>query len=556
MAPSSSSTSFLTRKGAWIPSTIRAVLTSTRPWSIPASLVPSALACALVFDRSHSLLDVILPVVAGMAVHLAANTTNTYFDYKKGLDKRETSDDRALVDGTVAPSTVLAISAVCYAIGASICAYYAYVLGPQIAGVAVFGLLLAFFYTAGPFPLKYVGFGDVTIGLCFGPLLMNAAAAAATHSVELHLPVVLLSLPIGLLTVAILHANNTRDMDVDRKAGAVTVAQLLGFANSLRAYALYFAVAYALTAYALAVHFAAHAGVTAPRLVEVLLSTRPLALLERSVARTSGTADAANVAALRLFRAVAFLVVVTLPWCISLVGRFSRRALATLPQATAQFSLLFGACVLLGLLPFDAAARLLLGVLFYLGGVNNILMWHHTSRLVHQKVVAVVPFAPSWLTALMGLGATVTQLLASVVFVLGGPYAREAAALLVVFLLPVTVMVHDLWNADYDEAAEVSGKASVASEALAEAEEEAAVAAKKTDEAAPKSAGRGRAGSVGQGRKAVAAAAPAAAAAAPAAAAAAAPVRTFLTDFDNEFVHFFKNVGMLGGLLVYLAYAE
>ena len=29
---------------------------------------------------------------------------------------------------------------------------------------------------------------------------------------------------------------------------------------------------------------------------------------------------------------------------------------------------------------------------------------------------------------------------------------------------------------------------------------------------------------------------------------------TFMRDFDNEFVHFFKNVGMLGGLLVYLAY--
>jgi hypothetical protein len=27
----------------------------------------------------------------------------------------------------------------------------------------------------------------------------------------------------------------------------------------------------------------------------------------------------------------------------------------------------------------------------------------------------------------------------------------------------------------------------------------------------------------------------------------------FLGDFDNQFVHFFKNVGMMGGLLVYIA---
>ena len=29
-------------------------------------------------------------------------------------------------------------------------------------------------------------------------------------------------------------------------------------------------------------------------------------------------------------------------------------------------------------------------------------------------------------------------------------------------------------------------------------------------------------------------------------------VSIFPTEFDNEFVHFFKNVGMIGGLVLYL----
>jgi hypothetical protein len=29
-------------------------------------------------------------------------------------------------------------------------------------------------------------------------------------------------------------------------------------------------------------------------------------------------------------------------------------------------------------------------------------------------------------------------------------------------------------------------------------------------------------------------------------------VANFPTEFDNEFVHFFKNVGMIGGLVLYL----
>ena len=33
-------------------------------------------------------------------------------------------------------------------------------------------------------------------------------------------------------------------------------------------------------------------------------------------------------------------------------------------------------------------------------------------------------------------------------------------------------------------------------------------------------------------------------------------VATFPANFDNEFVHFFKNVGMMGGLAVSLAYSD
>jgi hypothetical protein len=29
-------------------------------------------------------------------------------------------------------------------------------------------------------------------------------------------------------------------------------------------------------------------------------------------------------------------------------------------------------------------------------------------------------------------------------------------------------------------------------------------------------------------------------------------IAIFPTEFDNEFVHFFKNVGMIGGLVLYL----
>ena len=39
---------------------------------------------------------------------------------------------------------------------------------------------------------------------------------------------ILVSLPIGSLVAAILHANNIRDIELDRRAGKVTLATLLG----------------------------------------------------------------------------------------------------------------------------------------------------------------------------------------------------------------------------------------------------------------------------------------------------------------------------------------
>jgi len=45
-----------------------------------------------------------------------------------------------------------------------------------------------------------------------------------------------LALPIGLITVAILHVNNTRDIESDRTAGIRTLAMLLGKRASINLY--------------------------------------------------------------------------------------------------------------------------------------------------------------------------------------------------------------------------------------------------------------------------------------------------------------------------------
>jgi 1,4-dihydroxy-2-naphthoate octaprenyltransferase len=63
-----------------------------RPWSLPASIVPVALAGCLVHRDSQT--NLLTPNFVGAAVmvlsvHAAGNLLNTYFDFKAGVDKKE-----------------------------------------------------------------------------------------------------------------------------------------------------------------------------------------------------------------------------------------------------------------------------------------------------------------------------------------------------------------------------------------------------------------------------------------------------------------------------------
>ena len=573
----------------WIPKSIRAILMSTRPWSIPASLVPGALAAALSFRPERGLegvVDACLAVQCGLLAHVGANCVNTYFDFKSGLDRPSTSDDRALVDGLVSERTLIISAVVCYLISISISLRFVYLLGSTMGYLILFGMLLSIFYTASPLSLKHIGLGDLVIFICFGPLLMSSVAAATsmTASVIPSLPVLLMSIPVGLLTVNILHANNTRDIKTDAAGGAKTLAGVIGYKNSYALYTFYILISYPLTALALSSHLAESATLSTrssvtmsdimtalPHHLSTLLTTSntpfttiPLAALRLFAA--SGRNVSHDVAidvlildlSVHFFRSVFFLFVFTVPWALSNIRRFSKKQLATLPQSSAQFQLLFGASVFCGLLTLPAMARLLLACLFYLGGVQNILMARHTSALVNQKVSAIVPL-PVSVTDVLASIATCAQLVASVLLAIGRKdmFAREAAAVLVMFLIPVTASVHDMWNYDIDlkkEFREVEGNEEIESIEIGSttkigqgrgsqkrrSSNASVVLAKALSTKTPLNQQEGLSNRVPTILRAPIDA----------------QVPTFLTGFDNEFVHFFKNIMGLGGLLVYLAYSD
>lgn len=92
--------------------------------------------------------------------------------------------------------------------------------------LGVVSIAAGIIYTAGPYPLAYLGLGDLFVVVFFGPV-----AVAGTHyvqTVEWSWLSALAGVGPGLLSVAILTVNNLRDVDGDREAGKRTLAVRFG----------------------------------------------------------------------------------------------------------------------------------------------------------------------------------------------------------------------------------------------------------------------------------------------------------------------------------------
>ena len=204
--------------------TLKEWFLATRPWSFPASAMPVLVTLAYLFWQQYDVcwwkgLWCVLNIVV---FHAAGNTWSDYHDFKSGVDNSETAGGVAITSGQFEPgeirglSMALLVVAVVSGISIVIC-----------TGLPVLYLGLAGFFLTLLYPfLKYRALGDVDIFLTYSLLPILGTSFVSTG--EIHYGALWLSVPIGLITVAILHINNLRDMEYDKKAGISTFAMRIG----------------------------------------------------------------------------------------------------------------------------------------------------------------------------------------------------------------------------------------------------------------------------------------------------------------------------------------
>lgn len=205
---------------------------AVRPWSYTAAVIPVLLGANIAaYDSVVNLWLLALVLIGSIAIQLGTNLINDYYDYRKGTDgPHSLGTGGSLLRGDLTPRQVLVGGLLAFAVGSAIGLYLVSVTGPFIFWLGLFSVITGFLYTAGPFALAYVGLGEVAVFIFMGPVIVIGSYYVQAGKVTW--PVLLASLPVGFLVAAILHANNLRDLESDRKIGKRTLATLLGRAGA------------------------------------------------------------------------------------------------------------------------------------------------------------------------------------------------------------------------------------------------------------------------------------------------------------------------------------
>jgi len=210
-------------------------LIAGRPWALPASTMPVLFGTSLAVVIGGARLDVLgflMALLAMMALHTAANMLSDVFDFRRGLDRDVTPVSGAIVRGLLSSKEVAAGSIFLFIFGSVLGIILVLRAGTLVFWIGAAGVAVGASYSF----LKSRALGDLAVFLDFGILGSLGAWVIQTKRFS-WLPVVW-AVPMAMLVIGILHANNWRDIVRDKSKKVLTLACLLGDRGSLVYYGL------------------------------------------------------------------------------------------------------------------------------------------------------------------------------------------------------------------------------------------------------------------------------------------------------------------------------
>jgi 1,4-dihydroxy-2-naphthoate polyprenyltransferase len=211
--------------------------------TLPAAVVPVVLGGTLVVrDDDTVLWRWPLALVVALALQIAVNYANDYSDGVRGTDTDRIGPTRLVATGLASARQVKRAAFMAFGVAGVAGAVLAFVTTPWLFSVGVASMLAGWFYTGGPRPYGYSGFGEVFVFVFFGLV----ATVGTTFVMVERLPAAswLLGTSTGALACALLVTNNLRDAPTDALVGKNTLAVRLGVERTRVLYAMLVAISF------------------------------------------------------------------------------------------------------------------------------------------------------------------------------------------------------------------------------------------------------------------------------------------------------------------------
>lgn len=217
---------------------------ASRPFSLTASVIPVVLGGILALkEPSFNLGYFILSIIAIVFLQASVNLLNDHDDFINKVDTRDSyGSSGVVVEGLLTLKEVYISGILLMVLGCLIGLFLAYSVGIMILILGIIGALCGYFYTGKPLMLKYRGLGAPLVFIIFGPLMTLGGYYLQMQ--EFTMQSFVISIPTALLTTAILHANDIRDINHDKKAGIKTLSISIGYKNAQIVYSALIILSY------------------------------------------------------------------------------------------------------------------------------------------------------------------------------------------------------------------------------------------------------------------------------------------------------------------------
>jgi len=192
--------------------------------TLPAAIAPVLVGTS--FAPKINWINAGLALIVSLSLQIAVNFSNDYSDGIRGTDANRVGPTRLVATGLATAKAVRTAAFLSFAIACLAGTLLSLNTTLWLILVGMISVLAAWGYTGGKRPYGYLGFGEFSVFIFFG--LVATIGSYYVQTQQINWQIVLLSIPVGSLSCAILVINNLRDRPLDEIAGKQTLAVKLG----------------------------------------------------------------------------------------------------------------------------------------------------------------------------------------------------------------------------------------------------------------------------------------------------------------------------------------